>query len=262
MNTSSLLGPGDPAPVEICNDEGRADALLICDHASAAIPAGLRDLGLDPGERLRHIAWDIGVAEVTRQLARHLDAPAILSGYSRLVIDCNRDLGDPTSIAQVSDGIEVRGNRGLDAATRAARAEACFWPYHRAITDRIARARAAARRPVLISMHSFTPVMEGFERPWHVGILWNRDGRVAKRLLQALGRDASLTVGDNEPYSGRNGRGYGVRVHGEEAGLAHGLIELRQDLIDTHRGAMAWADRLAPILAEIAGDPELVRPAP
>jgi predicted N-formylglutamate amidohydrolase len=262
MGRESLLGPGDPPPFEIRNAGGRAEALLICDHAAAAVPAALDGLGLQPGQRARHIAWDIGVAEVTRRLAERLDAPAILSGYSRLVIDCNRQLDDPTSIAQESDGVNVPGNRGLDAAARRLRADACFWPYHRAIAGMIESAKAAGRQPVLISLHSFTPVMQGFERPWQVGILYNRDGRVAERLLRALRRDPLLTVGDNEPYSGRNGHGYGVRVHGEQAGLPHGLIELRQDLIDTHHGAEAWAGRLAPILAEIIADPALRQPSP
>jgi predicted N-formylglutamate amidohydrolase len=262
MPSESLLGPGDPPPVEIRNPGGRAEALLICDHAAPAIPAVLGDLGLQPGQRARHIAWDIGIAEVTRRLAERLDAPAVLSGYSRLVIDCNRHLDDPTSIAQESDGVKIPGNRGLDAAARRLRAESCFWPYQRAIAGAIAGAKAAGRMPVLISMHSFTPVMQGFERPWQIGILYNNDGRVADRLLRALRRDPLLTVGDNEPYSGRNGHGYGVRVHGEGAGLPHGLIEVRQDLIDTHHGAEAWAGRLAPILSEIIADPEVRRLPP
>jgi predicted N-formylglutamate amidohydrolase len=260
--SESLLAPGDPPPLEIRNAAGRAEALLICDHAAAAIPARLGNLGLGPGQIGLHITWDIGIAEVTRRLAERLDAPAILSGYSRLVIDCNRQLDDPTSIAQESDGVNVPGNRGLDPAARRQRAESCFWPYHQAIADAIQRAKAAGRRPVLISMHSFTPVMQGFERPWQIGILHNRDGRVARRLLAALRRDPLLTVGDNEPYDGRHGRGYGLQAHGEEAGLPHGLIEIRQDLIDTRHGAEAWAGRLAPILAEIIADPDLRRPPP
>jgi predicted N-formylglutamate amidohydrolase len=262
MGSESLLGPGDPPPVEIRNAGGRAEALLICDHAAAAIPAALGDLGLQPGQRARHIAWDIGIADVTRRLAERLDAPAIFSGYSRLVIDCNRHLDDPTSIAQVSDGVDVPGNRGLDTVARRLRADSCFWPYQRAIASAIASAKAAGRLPVLISMHSFTPVIQGFERPWQVGILYNRDARVAERLLRALTCDPLLTVGDNEPYSGRNGHGYGVCVHGEQTGLPHGLIELRQDLIDTHHGAEAWAGRLAPILAGIIADPNLRRSPP
>ena len=248
---STLLAAGDPPPFELCNPDGRVRGLLICDHASAAIPAALDSLGLDEGQRRLHIAWDIGAAEVTRRLSRRLDVTAILSGYSRLVIDCNRQLDDPTSIPQESDGVNVAGNRGLSARQRSERAEACFWPYQRAIESWLARRRAAGETPVIVSMHSFTPVMDGFERPWHIGILANRDRRIAQPLIEALRRDPAITVGDNEPYDGRHGRGYGMMIHGEELGLPFALIEMRQDLIDTHHGAEAWASRLAPILGRI-----------
>jgi predicted N-formylglutamate amidohydrolase len=262
MTGGSLLAPGDPPAVQLLNEAGASRCLLICDHASAAIPAMLDGLGLDADRRRLHIAWDIGIAEVTRRLSLLLDAAAVLSGYSRLVIDCNRRLDDPTSIAAESDGVAVPGNRGLDAAARAARAEACFWPYHRAIAAAIARMRTRGRSPALISLHSFTPVMDGFERPWHIGVLWNRDGRLPLPLLAALRQDPALSVGDNQPYDGRAGRGYGVAMHGEGEGLAHVLLEIRQDLIDTHHGAEAWAQRLAPLLGDaVAGlDSEAGRP--
>jgi predicted N-formylglutamate amidohydrolase len=248
---AGLLGAGDPPAFELCDTAARVRGLLICDHASAAIPAALGNLGLDEGQRRLHIAWDIGAADVTRRLSQRLGVAAILSGYSRLVIDCNRQLDDPTSIPQESDGVAVPGNRGLTAAERKQRADACFWPYQRAIEGWIAARRAAGQTPVIVSLHSFTPVMDGFERPWHIGILANRDRRVAHRLIGALRRDPALNVGDNEPYDGRHGRGYGMMVHGEELGLPFALIEMRQDLIDTHHGAEAWAERLAPILAPI-----------
>jgi predicted N-formylglutamate amidohydrolase len=248
---SALLAPGDPPAFELCNPQARVKGLLICDHASAAIPAALRDLGLNEGQRRLHIAWDIGAADVTRRLSKLLGVAAILSGYSRLVIDCNRQLDDPTSIPQESDGVAVPGNRGLSEADRSQRAEACFWPYQQAIEGWIAARRAAGEQPVIVSLHSFTPVMDGFERPWHIGILANRDRRVAIRLIEALRQDLALIVGDNEPYDGRQGRGYGMMVHGEETGLPFALIEMRQDLIDTHHGAEAWAERLAPILGRI-----------
>ncbi|HYV87487.1 MAG TPA: N-formylglutamate amidohydrolase [Candidatus Polarisedimenticolia bacterium] len=248
---SALLAPGDPPAFELCNAQARVRGLLICDHASAAIPAALGTLGLDEGQRRLHIAWDIGAADVTRRLAKLLGVAAILSGYSRLVIDCNRQLDDPTSIPQESDGVAVPGNRGLSEVDRKQRAQACFWPYQQAIEGWIAARRTAGEQPVIVSLHSFTPVMDGFERPWHIGILANRDRRVAHRLIAALRCDPTLSVGDNEPYDGRHGRGYGMMVHGEEMGLPFALIEMRQDLIDTHHGAEAWAQRLAPILARI-----------
>jgi len=178
------------------------------------------------------------------------------------VIDCNRRLDDPTSIPQESDGVIVPGNRGLTKAMRLQRAESCFWPYQRAIEAWIGARRAAGNPPIVVSMHSFTPVMDGFERPWNIGILANRDRRVAQPLLDALQRDPTISVGDNEPYDGRHGRGYGMMVHGEETGLPFALIEMRQDLIDTHHGAEAWADRLSPILGRIFTDPGLHKSAP
>src|ERR1041385_1803441 len=168
---AGLLGPDDLPPFELYNAQGRAQGLLLCDHASAAIPAALGDLGLDESQRRLHIAWDIGAADVTRRLSQRLDVAAILSGYSRLVIDCNRRLDDPTSIPQESDGVPVSGNRGLTANDRSARAEACFWPYQHAIEGWIAARRADRKTPIIVSMHSFTPVMDGYERPWHIGVL-------------------------------------------------------------------------------------------
>jgi predicted N-formylglutamate amidohydrolase len=256
---ATLLGPGDPPPVEIVNQAGAGRAVLICDHAGRAIPKALGMLGLDETALWRHIAWDIGIADVTRRLAAALDAPAILGGYSRLVIDCNRRLEEPSSIAQESDGVRVPGNCGLTAADRAARATACFHPYHRAI-DRMLEGRLnAGLVPALISMHSFTPVMNGFERPWHVGILWNRDPRLPVPLMERLARLDGICVGDNEPYTGRDYHGYSLHEHGEGRGLPHVLIELRQDLIDTHAGAQEWADRLAGVFRELLADDGLYR---
>jgi predicted N-formylglutamate amidohydrolase len=249
-----LLGPDDPAPVEVVNPEGRSRLIFISDHAGRAIPRALGTLGLGEEALAQHIAWDIGIAEVTRLVAARLDAPAVLANYSRLVIDCNRRLGEPTSICEVSDNIAVPGNLELSVAARAARAEACFHPYHRDVEALVARRRAAGAVPGIISMHSFTPVMAGFQRPWHIGLLWNRDGRMRDRLFAIFGEDASLCVGDNEPYSGRAAQGYTIWVHGEQAGLPHVLIELRQDLIDTPAGVQRWAERLTQVFGRLAAD--------
>ena len=257
-----LLGPGDPPPVAIVNPAGRGRALLIADHAGRAIPQRLGRLGLDEAMLARHIAWDIGIEATTRALSALLDAPAAIAGYSRLVIDCNRRLDDPTSIAQVSDNVDVPGNRGLSPEARQARAAACFHPYHRAIDDLIAARRGAGAPTALVSMHSFTPVIDGFERPWHVGVLWHRDGRLPRPLLARLAADPDLVVGDNQPYSGRDERGYSTQAHGERHGLPHVLIELRQDLIDTRHGAIGWAERLAAILGALLADEALHREAP
>lgn len=253
-----LLAPDEPPPVEVVNGPGRAPLLLICDHASNAVPRGLRGLGLDAGVAGRHIAWDIGAAAVTRSLARRLDAPAVLAGYSRLVIDCNRPPGDPTSVPPTSDGVTVPGNRDLDQPAREARLETCFWPYHCTITRLLARMWDGDRAPALLAIHSFTPRLNGQDRPWHVGVLWNRDPRMAVPLMHRLRERDGLCIGDNEPYSGRE-IGYSMDTHAGSAGLPHAAVEIRQDLIADEAGAERWAGILAEPLARIVEDSGLLR---
>ncbi len=254
-----LLGPGEPPAVEVCHAAGEAPVLLTCDHASPRVPRRLEGLGLAPPLLARHIAWDIGAAAVTRRLAAMLDAPAVLSGYSRLVIDCNRDPADPSSIPAASDGIAIAGNRDLAPAARRARLEALFTPYHTTIACRIDALLAAGRVPAVLSVHSFTPVMAGVARPWHVGILWDCDPRIAVPLLAALRAELGDRVGDNQPYSAREPAGHTVRHHAVARGLPHVAIELRQDLIADDAGAAAWAERLAAALRPILAAPALYR---
>jgi predicted N-formylglutamate amidohydrolase len=255
-----LLAADEPPPVEIENGEtlsrpGRQPMLLIVDHASRRVPRALDALGLGEAEFERHIAWDIGAAEVARQLGRTFAAPIALAGYSRLVIDLNRQLDDPTSIPEISDGTKVPANVKLAAASRAARVAALFDPYHAALDDALARLGAAGV-PVLISVHSFTPVFNGFVRPWQVGVLWNRDPRLAVPLIASL-RERGIEVGDNQPYSAREGQGYTVKHHAEAKGLPHVMLEIRQDLIDTHHGAAHWAGVIAEALRGPLALPEL-----
>ena len=253
---AGLLAVVEPAVYEIFNPEASAPLLLICDHASNFIPRSLASLGLHETQLARHIAYDIGIAEVTRQLARRLDATAMLSGFSRLIVDPNRDPEDPTQIAQIGDGAVVPGNRNLNPAARRARLETFFEPYHEAIEARLDALEAHGSAPAVISVHSFTPVMRGFERPWQVCALWNRDPRLPLPFMDKL-RALGFTVGDNEPYSGRDRHGYSMHRHPEPRGLANLLIEIRQDQIDTHHGAADWAETLAGVLAEILADPSI-----
>jgi predicted N-formylglutamate amidohydrolase len=255
-----LLLAGDPPPFEVVNPDGAARLVLFSDHAGRAIPQQLGTLGLSQAELDQHIAWDIGIANLTRRLAAALDAPAVLAGYSRLVIDCNRRLDDPTSIAQESDRIPVPGNRGLSAEDRKARQEALFKPYHAAIAAVIARKRAAGPDPAILSLHSFTPKMNDFARPWHVGVLWNRDPRLPVPLMARLMQEAGLVVGDNEPYSGKDEHGYSVIVHAEKQGLPHGLIEMRQDLIGDDAGVARWSATLIRVLKDVLADPRVYQP--
>jgi predicted N-formylglutamate amidohydrolase len=232
--------------------------LFVCDHASNALPKTYGTLGLDPHAFETHIASDIGAAQMTRVLARTFGAPAILARWSRLLIDLNRGADDPTLVMKLSDGRIIPGNRGADAAEVAHRLAQFHAPYHAAIADEIARAQKAGRAPAIVSMHSFTPAWKGVARPWEVGVLWDKDARLARPLMHALAR-AGFTVGDNEPYSGELENDC-MYVHGTMNGLPHVLIEIRQDLIATHEEAETFALRLAPILDEALtamGPPEI-----
>jgi predicted N-formylglutamate amidohydrolase len=234
--------------------------IVLCDHAANALPESYGTLGLPPAELTRHIAYDIGVKGVTERLAAALGAPAVLTRFSRLLIDCNRGEDDPTLIMRLSDGAVVPGNRTLDAAERAARIARYYRPYHAAIAEVIDGALAANAVPVLLSVHSFTPSWRGRPRPWHAAVLWDKDPRLAVPLLAALRGDPALVVGDNEPYHGAL-RGDCLWRHGTSRGLAHALIEIRQDLIASEEGEAAWAARLADamrrILASAGGDADL-----
>jgi predicted N-formylglutamate amidohydrolase len=243
-----LLVPGDPPPFSVHNTRGKAPLLLLCDHASKAIPQALGDLGISDEELSRHIGWDIGGLDAAIELAGVLDAPLVASGYSRLVIDCNRWPGGQGSTPEVSDGTPVPANRGLTAEQVDARAEACFWPYHREVDRQLDRMTACGRKVALLVMHSFTPEMNGFKRPWHVGVLWNDDPRLPQSLLTELRRDPSLIVGDNEPYSARDPTEYTLTAHAQPRALPHCSLEVRQDLIGTTGDARAWGRRLAPAI--------------
>lgn len=237
-----------------------AGVILLCDHARNALPPEYGTLGLPPGEFQRHIAYDIGAEGVTRGLAARLGATALLAGYSRLLIDPNRGLDDPTLIMKLSDGAVVPGNRDIDYAERQRRIERYYRPYHTAITAEIDSLIAARIRPILVSIHSFTPAWKGIPRPWHAGILWDRDGRLPRLLLEGLRADGSLIVGDNEPYSGAL-EGDTLNSHGTRRGLAHALIEIRQDLIADQSGVDEWVGRLALILEPVMKEPGLRREA-
>jgi predicted N-formylglutamate amidohydrolase len=244
----SLLDKGDPAPVYVLRPTGRSDFLLTADHAGRAIPRRLGRLGLPESELERHIAWDIGIAGVTERLAQALDATAVLQAYSRLVIDCNRQPGWASSIPRVSELTRVPGNQAIPPTEREARRRAIFLPYHQRITELLDRRDAAKRRTVLVAMHSFTPVFKGETRTIEIGVLYNRDARLARILRDLLRAEGKLAVGDNAPYAITDTSDYTVPVHGEGRGLPHVEIEIRQDLIGDAAGQVAWATRLARLL--------------
>ncbi len=245
-----LLAPDDPAPFEVIEDERRSPFLITCDHAGKRLPRALGTLGLPESELSRHIGWDIGAAQVARALARELGAFAILQTYSRLAIDCNRPLDVPSSIPLISENTVIPGNQGLSPALAAERARAIFHPYHARILNEFERRANAAQPSVLIAMHSFTPTFMGVSRPWHTGMLYNRDVRLGRALIELLRREPELVVGDNEPYSVSDLSDYGAVVYGERRGIPHVEIEIRQDLLNDQAGQEAWAKRFARLLPE------------
>jgi predicted N-formylglutamate amidohydrolase len=264
----SLLGADDPPAFSLHGAHGELPALICCDHASRVIPRALGTLGLPPASLARHIAWDIGAAELSRHLADRLGVLAVLAGYSRLVIDCNRRLDDPTSIAEHSDAEQIPGNLDLSLEQQAQRARSCFWPYQEAVASALRQlqvrgARGGDTAPALIAVHSFTPLMQGgTPRPWQVGVLWNVDPRIAVPLIHALRLEPGLIVGDNEPYSGRHPAGYTIDVHAERRGWPGVSLEIRQDLISDPAGVTEWADRLSAALRPILTDDTLYRSEP
>lgn len=220
------------------------DWLVVCDHASNSIPARFDNLGLSREALQDHIAWDVGAAQVARRLALRLRAPLIESGHSRLLIDCNRYPDAPDSIVKISDGRIIGGNQELATHQQLERREAFFRPYHRAIDAALRRAERLGHLPVFISVHSFVPSLNGHARPWHVGISWTRDERVAAPVLERLARTHGISLGDNQPYALEVGFDFTTPEHAMTRGLAHLQLELRQDLLPTAEAAEEWADRL------------------
>jgi predicted N-formylglutamate amidohydrolase len=249
----TLLETDEPPAFRVERPDGKSPYFLTCDHASARVPRKLGSLGVSAEDMGRHIAWDIGAAAVAVKLSAALDAFAILQTYSRLVIDCNRRPGIPDSIVRISESTRVPGNETVSAAGAAAREREIFHPYHERIRTELDTRRAQQRPTVLISVHSFTPRFHGNQRPWHAGVLYNSDARLAVVLLQRLREEAGLVIGDNEPYSVGDTTDYTIPVHGEQRGLLHVGIELRQDLVAAEAGQIEWAERLARALVSIAG---------
>jgi predicted N-formylglutamate amidohydrolase len=237
-----------PAAVEVCNEDGRSDVVLLCEHASNHIPADYRGLGLDQRHLARHIAWDIGAAEVARRLSARLDAPAFLGAYSRLLIDLNRPLTSGGSIPVRSEDTDIPGNAAIDDAERTRRAKLMFAPFHERVVAHLDRRKAEGRPTRIATIHSFTPVFLGTARPWHAGILYGEARGFGEAILAALQRERDLNVGANVPYVITREDDYAVPVHGDGRGLPAALIEMRQDLIASATGIEAWAGRLADAL--------------
>jgi predicted N-formylglutamate amidohydrolase len=246
----SLLAPEEPGPFRVINPLAEHPIMLVCDHASCRFPKSLGDMGLDPFARRCHLAIDIGAGPLTESLAESLGVTAVVQNYSRLVVDCNRQLMDPGAFLEYGDGILVPGNRNLHQADKDLRASALYWPYHVAISDQVERLSKAGPPPAFISIHSFTPVLNGESRHWQMGVLWDKDEKTRSIFLDGL-REAGYVVGDNEPYSGKAPQDFTIDHHAEEPGLPHIGIEIRQDLIDDEEGVAEVAEVMHRVIASI-----------
>jgi predicted N-formylglutamate amidohydrolase len=257
-----LLAQDEPAPFTVSNECGRSPFFIACDHAGKSLPRRLGKLGLRDSQLERHIASDIGAGSVSCLVGNALDAFVIRQTYSRLVIDCNRPPGAETSIVELSEATRVPGNIGLSDRQKEARVREIFQPYHDRIVAELDKRRQTGHPTVLVSMHSFTPVFKSVARPWHVGVLY-RDPRFAHILMQLLLREDGLVVGDNEPYTIADTSDYTIPVHGEQRGLPHVGLEIRQDQIADEAGQKSWAALLVRLLPEayrrLAADPNRLR---
>ncbi len=235
--SESLISAGEPPPFYVMHADAERPILLVCDHASCRFPESLGDLGLDPFARRCHLAIDIGAGSLTEFIADAVGVTAVVAQYSRLVVDLNRDLMDTSAFLPFGDGILVPGNNGLRQNDKDARADAIYWPYHSAVDEQVERLLAFGTPPAFISIHSFTPVLNGESRPWEIGVLWDKDESLKQIFIEDF-RAEGFNVGDNEPYSGKAPADYTIDNHAESRGLPCVGIEIRQDLIKDEAGVM------------------------
>jgi predicted N-formylglutamate amidohydrolase len=244
VRNESVLSPDEPPTFQIVREQGRSAYFFTCDHGGNLLPRALGTLGLSPLELQRHIAWDIGAAALARQLAEALDAFLIVQTYSRLAIDCNRPLHSPSSITPLSELTPIPGNQQVGPMDADARRREIFQPYHDRIGAELDARNALGRPTILVAVHSFTPEFKGESRPWHVGVLYNRDSRLARILLELCREESGLVVGDNQPYSVNDESDYAIPIYGERRAIPHVELEIRQDLLADESGQTAWAQRL------------------
>jgi predicted N-formylglutamate amidohydrolase len=247
---SPILTTADGEPVSEVNINGPSQVLLICEHASRRLPAGLGSLGLAPDALDRHIAWDPGALAVAKRMSREFDAALIYQNFSRLAYDCNRPPEAPDAMPAKSEIYDVPGNAGLSTAERAARTEAIYLPFRDAIARRIAERKARAQATVLVTIHSFTPVYHGVPRTVEIGILHDRDSRLADEMLKAARADGRFAVRRNEPYGPADGVTHTLKEHGLANGLLNVMIEVRNDLIKDEAGQEVVAGFLAGLIRE------------
>lgn len=252
----STLTDDDPRPFNVVREDGQSPFVLSGDHAGLVVPQALNSLGLPQSDLRRHIGIDIGVATLGEMLSEALDATFISQPYSRLVIDCNRHKGQPDSIPTQSDGTTIPGNQDLSADARLNREGAIFDPYHARFRDVLDQRKAQGRSSILVALHSFTPKHGDYPtpRPWHISVLYNRDARFARPLLEQLRKEPDLIVGDNEPYVVSDELDYGIPVHGEARGIVSVELEIRQDTLSDADACQTWCHRLARLLPAALND--------
>ena len=246
----TLLSLDDVSPYITLNPNSITPVLLVCDHASNRFPKSLGTMGLDYLDRLSHITVDIGSRATTESLARQLNTTAILCQYSRLIVDCNRNISDNSAYLDKSDGVDIPGNQNLNDNEKEIRESEIYWPYHNAIDTQISRLKRQKVSPIIISIHSFTPVFNGNKREWEVGVLWDKDPTTARIFINKL-TEAGLLVGDNKPYSGKDPEDFTLDYHAETIGLPHVGIEIRQDLINNDDGVMRISNTLQKVISSL-----------
>jgi len=247
-----ILQEGEAPPLELCNADGKADFVLICEHAGKQIPRSYGDMGLSAADLQRHIAWDIGARQLALALSQHLDAPLFAQRYSRLLCDCNRRPQAADFVPKRSEDTDIPANQKVSEEEKTARAEAVFWPFHRAVSEALDRRKAAGKRTLLVTVHSFTPVFLGKSRPWQIGVLYNRDAAFSPAMLHWLRRHTDYCVGDNEPYRAGDTTDYAIPIHGEARSLPCCELEIRNDLLQSPQNIQQWADLLGKALTEVA----------
>lgn len=247
----SLLGAADPAPFEIINGESARELVLVCEHAGRAIPAALGDLGLSSEKMDLHIAYDIGAEAVSLRMAERLGVPLLLQPFSRLVVDCNRPVGSHEAILEVSDGVEIPGNKDLSSSQRQQRIDEIFEPFHEAVASVI----DLHPRRLVLALHSFTPVLAGEKRPWDIGFVFRKDTATSQKLAASIGElEPGLTIGMNEPYTVGELTDWFVPHHGERRNIAHSLIEIRNDHLNAEEKLDRWTDLLCGAIENVLGD--------
>ncbi len=229
----------------------RPDFVLTCEHASWRVPTPWHDLGLSADLLRQHIGWDIGAAEVTRELSALMRAPAFLAGYSRLFVECNRMPTAPDFVAAQSAGIHIPGNQGVTADEISLRKKVAYDPFHKAISDYLDQLEEHKIRPILISVHSFTPNLGDEARPWHAGVLWKEDSDLPLALHREMSKQHEGLIGLNSPYDPHKVETMTLDYHALPRGLPHVVLEIRNDLINDGKGALYWSKLIADSLTAL-----------